>query len=289
MEFHLLEGPSGFPVCGKHNTFLNKNLSYLNKKTIHKLTDLCVDTTVGNYDVIVACVPQWAVRYVSNNNISIRKCCPMFHMIVAEPRGHCNRTDQQFEPLFAEIQNISEKLEINPGDIDIITPGCRDKELLFADDYGPSWIIPNGSLYVPSLDFPVGMRSREQFCVDTVDGFDQVQAFSCSEEENPSEKNTVEYVLIAIGLLISIVFLLATFLVYACELKKQNLYGRTLMCHVASITMAFVCLATLQLQPLGLKTPTILCDIIRKLPVSSRCQGDRFHSFTPSLSFKTKN
>lgn len=40
----------------------------------------------------------------------------------------------------------------------------------------------------------------------------------------------------------SCVFLLMTLLVYACLPSLQNLHGKTLMCHVSSILLAFICL-----------------------------------------------
>lgn len=40
----------------------------------------------------------------------------------------------------------------------------------------------------------------------------------------------------------SCAFLLMTLLVYACLPSLQNLHGKTLMCHVSSLLLAFICL-----------------------------------------------
>lgn len=40
----------------------------------------------------------------------------------------------------------------------------------------------------------------------------------------------------------SCAFLLMTLLVYACLPSLQNLHGKTLMCHVTSLLLAFICL-----------------------------------------------
>lgn len=42
--------------------------------------------------------------------------------------------------------------------------------------------------------------------------------------------------------IISCVFLLMTLLVYVCLPSLQNLHGKTLMCHVSSLLVAFICL-----------------------------------------------
>lgn len=41
----------------------------------------------------------------------------------------------------------------------------------------------------------------------------------------------------------SCAFLLMTLLVYVCLPSLQNLHGKTLMCHVGSLILAFTCLA----------------------------------------------
>lgn len=43
----------------------------------------------------------------------------------------------------------------------------------------------------------------------------------------------------------SCAFLLMTLLVYACLPSLQNLHGKTLMCHVSSLLLAFTCLAAI--------------------------------------------
>jgi len=58
---------------------------------------------------------------------------------------------------------------------------------------------------------------------------------------------SLQFILCSLGLIISSVFLLATFLVYACLPNLQNLHGKTLMCHVVSLFAAYVCLSVAQL------------------------------------------
>lgn len=62
--------------------------------------------------------------------------------------------------------------------------------------------------------------------------------------------------IIGVLALISSVFLLATFAVYISLPSLQNLHGKTLMCHVASLFFAYICLAINGLITIRHFTPT---------------------------------
>lgn len=49
--------------------------------------------------------------------------------------------------------------------------------------------------------------------------------------------------------IISCIFLFLTFIIYAYLPGLRNLYGKTMMCHIASLFMAYVCLAITGLGP----------------------------------------
>jgi len=51
--------------------------------------------------------------------------------------------------------------------------------------------------------------------------------------------------------IISCGFLLMTLLVYLCLPSLQNLHGKTLMCHVSSLLLAFTCLPIITWIPAG--------------------------------------
>lgn len=249
-----LAGTYGFPQCNIDDTFLNRPLEDVSRTMMDQFTDICVDVSANHSIVWVACVPNKITPLLSNQ-VSIRKCCSMFEMVV-QGVGQCNATDQEFQPEFYDINNLNStlKLEMFAKDVDIMTPGCENKELL---NEGEGWVLGNGSLFALN-SFMLG---RDSFCVDNVIGFSGVQIFSCHlEEEEKSSK--IEFFLISLGLIISIVFLILTFLIYASGWKKQNSYGRSLVCHLGSMIFAYFCLAALQLQTLGLSIPKGLCDLI---------------------------
>lgn len=77
---------------------------------------------------------------------------------------------------------------------------------------------------------------------------------------------------------ISCVFLLLTLLVYACLPTLQNLHGKTLMCHSASLLVAFACLSIIpwvtppieSYETVGKPNATKYCSILGTLSSYSK-------------------
>ncbi|KAK0158794.1 hypothetical protein PV328_009747 [Microctonus aethiopoides] len=67
--------------------------------------------------------------------------------------------------------------------------------------------------------------------------------------DNPTEVPPLRLGINAALELTSCAFLLVTFLVYVCLPLVQNLHGKTFICHVASLFVAYACLATVALAP----------------------------------------
>lgn len=65
---------------------------------------------------------------------------------------------------------------------------------------------------------------------------------ACAQEDENSR-----ILVITVGLLISCIFLAATLATYCCLPALQNLHGKTLMCHVSSLLVAYLFLALTQL------------------------------------------
>lgn len=101
----------------------------------------------------------------------------------------------------------------------------------------------DGRLYVPNPDQQY--YTNEEFCIEYVkaENLSEVSAFLCS----PEPPSPLKFYLLAACFLISCVFLLATFLVYLFSPRSQNLYGKSLMCYVASLFSAYISLAVIQL------------------------------------------
>lgn len=81
-----------------------------------------------------------------------------------------------------------------------------------------------------------------QFCLDRYTKNDsQMIAMVCqTETKGTNEKGlSIFYIM---TMIISLPFLLLTFLVYALIKKLRNLHGKSLMCHVAALTVGYTSL-----------------------------------------------
>ncbi|XP_022161437.1 G-protein coupled receptor Mth2-like isoform X2 [Myzus persicae] len=85
-----------------------------------------------------------------------------------------------------------------------------------------------------------------KFCLDTFTSFNyQILPVVCSPEQMTNE-GLGRNMLYIIGMFLSLPFLFSTFLVYALIKDLRNLHGKSLMCHVATLLVAYTSLITVQ-------------------------------------------
>lgn len=85
-----------------------------------------------------------------------------------------------------------------------------------------------------------------QFCLEAFSTHNyQVLPVVCSPEQMENEQlgGNMFY---TIGMFLSLPFLFSTFLVYALIRELRNLHGKSLMCHVATLLVAYTSLITVQ-------------------------------------------
>lgn len=249
---------TGVPNCSNDLPLSVKNLKSLNIN--HKtLKNYCIDWT--NDEIIFLSCGKSSKPF-------FRKCCPYGQGIV---KGGCKDQLQPFAPIFYNLKdNITVNNSITLKDFDLYFGslcGNRNKFRLNSSlDEERSYLGTNGSLY-SSYFLPLperGMLTHENFCIDYMvnDTEDEnLATFVCFSEIKITE--TINVLLITICLIISCVFLFATFMVYACTPKKRNFYGKTLMCYVGSLFAAYVCLAAVKLNGSDLLNDNI-CSLIGK-------------------------
>ncbi|XP_012262716.2 G-protein coupled receptor Mth2 [Athalia rosae] len=104
-------------------------------------------------------------------------------------------------------------------------------------------ITPEGMVHVPGYKtYEHQQHCMEMFYNSSI-GPDDLYPFICFEDPPPPEDATATRFQVNATLLsISCAFLLITLLVYICLPALQNLHGKTLMCHVGSLLMAYICL-----------------------------------------------
>ncbi|KAK4872683.1 hypothetical protein RN001_014712 [Aquatica leii] len=101
--------------------------------------------------------------------------------------------------------------------------------------YDEFFLQKDGELWLPDGDLHF---SLDQYCLESTG--DYVWAFGCSPSVD--EGNTAY----TVGMMISIPFLLATFIVYAL-LPKKTIHGKSLMCYVASLLFGYMLLCILNI------------------------------------------
>ncbi|KAJ9592790.1 hypothetical protein L9F63_015568 [Diploptera punctata] len=209
------------------------------------LDTYCLDNTVNGKMIVKACLD--AEKECSHRSC-VQKCCQDGYGMIFE--RSCEPSKFDFNPQFhhlAEVVNY-----IGPSFGILSNFSCKnDKFVLLPKtfDEDKNYLQVGGTLYVPAYK-QLSNFSREQYCLERVlvpdNGMDGIYAFLCFPEDEPEELS-LQFLLLSLGLIISSIFLLLTFLVYACLPSLQNLHGKTLMCHVASLFAAYVCLSMGQL------------------------------------------
>lgn len=88
----------------------------------------------------------------------------------------------------------------------------------------------------------------DQYCIEAYGfGEDDVGVYPCLPETAVShtqraDTERLKMTVYSAVMILSVPFLIATFLVYACFWQLRNLHGKSLMCHVLSLTVAYLSL-----------------------------------------------
>ncbi|XP_076622134.1 G-protein coupled receptor Mth2 isoform X2 [Colletes latitarsis] len=170
----------------------------------------------------------------------LKKCCRRNEALGAGDRPICKQLPNgllghdlvlERSQLAPEIQSISNIGEMFTLVEDMSCPENKFKSVLepetFKDD---AFVLErNGTLRTLLNMFPPG-----SYCLEWNESFEQIVAIVClSLDGSPNEQ------VHRVGIIISIPFFLATFLVYAIIPELRNLYGKTLMCYVACLLSAY--------------------------------------------------
>ncbi|XP_066256052.1 G-protein coupled receptor Mth2-like isoform X6 [Euwallacea similis] len=101
------------------------------------------------------------------------------------------------------------------------------------------FVQEDGSLWVPSQGL---FYEISEYCIDE---FDDVSAFACFQQEKASR--IIQRKIYQLGMIISMPFLLVTFVVYAL-LPDRNLHQKALMFYVLTLLIAYILLVTINLS-----------------------------------------
>ncbi|XP_068633391.1 G-protein coupled receptor Mth2-like [Battus philenor] len=167
----------------------------------------------------------------------------------------CETTDKSvvnpFSPLVYEGK---EPLEFTPNKefFYMHTKLCDDRYLVDTLSGRENiYIQKNASLYIETSKSQVWINPT-QYCVDMMTNLSEndtrMVAVVCYPDKVSNDDSPVLYVTYAVGLMLSIPFLLATFLVYAFIPELRNLHGMCLMAYCGGLIIAYTFLAYLKLH-----------------------------------------
>ncbi|XP_050434339.1 G-protein coupled receptor Mth2-like [Adelges cooleyi] len=185
----------------------------------------------------------------------VRKCCKE-NKVFVENVGCSARNESLHRafgvPKFVNGSGLVEEYEDNAFVVVYGKMKCSNK--MYQLDPRKSskdnfWISEKGWLI---NDAGKTISSPEQFCVDNFSNlnFDVLilVCFQATDTANVKEEWTTMKKFYTILMILSLPFLLATFLVYALVKELRNLHGKSLMCHIVALFVAYAGLCIVQIK-----------------------------------------
>ncbi|KAL2744121.1 G-protein coupled receptor Mth2-like isoform X2 [Vespula maculifrons] len=141
--------------------------------------------------------------------------------------------DKNFRFLYWDPCNGGQKSALNP----VIYP----EEQFF--------LLQNGSFYLPFSEKGNQILNPRQYCLAVIKYISNGYLVLFCEKEDIKEKSIIRGFLISLGMIISVPFLLATWLVYTLIKELRNLHGFVLRAYIGSLTVSYIILSTVQIVP----------------------------------------
>ncbi|XP_075214809.1 G-protein coupled receptor Mth-like [Lycorma delicatula] len=186
----------------------------------------------------------------------IRKCCPDGQSLFKAINKNCNSSKYSFNPKFySNVNNGNRKLinEIRPA----ITYGqnCENVYILepWKYEYDKTYLDESGEVYIPASK---EYLNKDDYCIDFVTFTElnrsELATFLCfpdvqDQVAQHSNLTSSFFIAVATGNIVSCFFLLLTLFVYLCLPNLQNIHGKTVMCYIFSLLVAYVFLTVNQL------------------------------------------
>ncbi|KAL6432144.1 hypothetical protein ACFW04_006689 [Cataglyphis niger] len=182
-----------------------------------------------------------------DRNSCIRKCCAEDEFFYVQG---CNKLTTPEEPIEfhqalanAVNQTKSSTFNINKDYGVLIGKPCKHGMYL-VDPREEDWsLTAEGHVLAEGYQ----IFDQNKYCMDIFynkSEFDHnFHLFICFEDPDKQHDTSTRYQMNSVLEITSCTFLLMTLLVYICLPSLQNLHGKTLMCHVSSLLLAFICLA----------------------------------------------
>ncbi|OAD59566.1 G-protein coupled receptor Mth2 [Eufriesea mexicana] len=189
---------------------------------------------------------------ICNLQACLKKCCKQNEILGEGDRPNCTilpnvtyTSDLVLEQhqLATEIQGISGISDLFVLVEDIQCPENRDRYMLEPKHFKEDAFIlqANGTLQTS-----MGKFLAWSYCLEWKESFENVVALVCLSTDRQIDSSDTEKTF-NVGIMVSIPFFFATFFVYAIIPELRNLYGKTLMCYVACLVLAYTFLVLAKL------------------------------------------
>ncbi|XP_032666485.1 G-protein coupled receptor Mth2 isoform X2 [Odontomachus brunneus] len=183
-----------------------------------------------------------------DRNACIRKCCAEDELFYAPYcRKRVTEGVAEFHSVFTRALNATQSSTFD---------ATKDYGVLIGKPclYGMYPVNPTKEKWsmtsqghVKVENYPI--YNLDQYCMDVYYNKSHYNRgfylFICFEKDGPVQNIKTSYKVNTVLEFTSCTFLLVTLLVYVCLPNLQNLHGKTLMCHVSSLFLAFTCLAVI--------------------------------------------
>ncbi|XP_017760199.1 PREDICTED: G-protein coupled receptor Mth-like [Eufriesea mexicana] len=177
-----------------------------------------------------------------HDKLCVQKCCDDD---VQERSKLCKKIDGTHSRMnfYEELANIM-KTSWDVTDYGVMF-GLTCRNSMYKVNYTEIILSPKGYLYYPGAKTTTKLK-HDMYCLEPYNAvtLDGLFGFVCYGDDEVLEKDSgIKYVISSTLQGISCIFLLLTLIVYACLPSLQNLHGKTLMCHAASLMAGYFCLA----------------------------------------------
>uniref|UniRef100_R4FKF4 Putative class b secretin-like g-protein coupled receptor gprmth1 n=1 Tax=Rhodnius prolixus TaxID=13249 RepID=R4FKF4_RHOPR len=170
------------------------------------------------------------------DGVEVPKCCPQGYLWLQNCTSSNNSLVNPYLPENGQ-ESIHQPLDCGIQGSYYLDPLLYPK----SDAYQ---LLENSSLFLNASEI---VLSPQQYCMELINSTGKVQPVLCfAEEAETVDRNENTYGIYSFGMIISIPFLLVTFIVYLLERDLQTLHGRCMTNHVFALLMSYVCLGYLQ-------------------------------------------
>ncbi|XP_054276572.1 probable G-protein coupled receptor Mth-like 4 [Macrosteles quadrilineatus] len=191
-------------------------------------------------------------------NPCIRKCCAKDEYMVKVPMRQA-RCEKNPEP--SPFDNFTLPVYQSPGNFADVAQDhfrilygdvCRHDKFMLMPETQPQDqydLMVDGRIHLEN-----NYIDASGYCLESLNGSEEIRTLVCFPDQDEDPETKAMFTVYPIGMIISIPFMVVTFLVYSVLPELRNLHGISLMCHSAVLLTAYLFLSIIQISRNALNT-----------------------------------